>query len=246
LINATAGRIWGDAGKPLAQLELELALAFPNGTRPIVWITPGLNVEAASNPDFKKFLEQLKSGSLLLNGGTENEMEVSTPEVFEMKIDDFLIQLEARLFPAPKTSWNNRWKQPGGSLVYISHKAVDPAQIPLLIDIFRQRKCAVTQLDHSKSEDLQKRHETNLRYCDGMVIAYGSDGLNWAEGLGQEAFILARQMHRPKRLGVFSASAARDADFGFVDEFVLPLRRNPLGSIDGIDQFIASLQEGTV
>jgi hypothetical protein len=243
LINTTAGRIWGDADKPLAQMELEEALADADKPRPIVWMPPGLKLESMSDPGFRSFLQQVKAGSLQLAGDADGIARMRTPEVFELKLDDFLSQLDLRLFPAPRAAaWRDRWKQPGASLVYISHKAVDPNQLPLLIDIFRQRQCAVTQLDHGGTDDVQKRHETNLRFCDGMVIAYGRDGLNWAESLSQEAWILARQQHRPKRLGVFSAAGG---EFGFIDEFVLPLRQNPLGSIDGIDQFVASLQEGT-
>lgn len=240
LINATSGRIWGDAGKPLAQMELETALRVKEQNRPLVWIPPDLKPDAKAAPGWLEFLTKLRAGKLSAETG-----DGRTPEVFEMPFDRFFGQLEARLLPPPANPGRqNRKKQPGATLVYVSYRAIDQAPVSALLEQLRNAKFAVARLDHGvAAADLAQRHETNLRYCDGLVVVYGHEGVGWAEGIALDARSRAHERNRPKKLGVLSGSADPADDFGIVDELVVTIRRSAANGFDGLDDFLAAIDE---
>lgn len=238
LINATAGRIWGDSGMPLAQLELELALQRPDKPRPLVWVPPDLKPEAAVNPAYREFLTQLKAGTFEVRTPA-----VRSPEVFNMPFDRFVTQLESRLFPEPKAVWSEARKSvPGGMLVYISYRAGNRAPVQRLIDRIRRRKYSVAILDHGAANpDLQQRHEANLRYCDGLVVYYGREGAGWAESLTLESRMLLRERRRPRKLGVVPEGDSDD--FGIMDDDVIPIRMRQPDEFEGLDAFLDAIVE---
>jgi hypothetical protein len=238
LINATAGRIWGDAEIPLPQLELELALERPDKPRPLVWLPPDVKPESAGNAAYREFLTQLKAGTFEVRTPA-----VRSPEVFNMPFDRFVTQLESRLFPEPTAVWSEARKSvPGGMLVYISYRAGNRADVQRLIDRIRRRKYAVAILDHgSGNADLQQRHEANLRYCDGLVVYYGREGTGWAESLTLESRMLVRERQRPKKLGVVPETETAE-DFGIIDDDVIPIRVRQPDQFEGLDTFLDAIQ----
>jgi hypothetical protein len=130
-----------------------------------------------------------------------------------------------------------RRHQPNGCLVYVLHRTVDPTDV---VNELRERKYAVTLLDHDKAEQLQRRHEANLRFCDGLMVLYGSNELPWAEYITQEAWMIAQQNRRPKKLGVVSQVPADDR-FGFLDDLVVTMRLAPSGQVIGLEEFVRTL-----
>ena len=238
LINATAGRSWGDAGMPLPQLELELALQRPEKPRPLVWIPPDLKPEAAANPAYREFLTQLKAGTFEVRAPA-----VRSPEVFNMPFDRFVTQLESRLFREPKAVGREaRQTVPGGMLVYVSYRGGNRVPVQRLIDSIRRRKYAVAFLDHGAANpDLSQRHEANLRYCDGLVVYYGPEGTGWAESLTLESRMLVRERHRPKKLGVV-LEAGGGEDFGIIDDDVIPIRMRQPDEFEGLDDFLDAIE----
>jgi hypothetical protein len=237
LISATAGRIWGDAGKPLPQFELELALEGC-GNRPLVWIPPDLPEGLNADPAWHEFLRRLKSGALVTAGGR-------TPEVFEMPFDRFLCQLDSRLFPsAAGVRRDVRRKQPGSVLVYVSYKTTDEVPVTTLIEHLRSRKYAVARLDHGgATADIDQRHQTNLRFCDGLVVSYGPGGLSWAEAIVLKARMQALQVSRPKRLGVLGTRTGTGDEFGLADDLLVSIRLKPSNGFEGLDDFLAAIEE---
>ena len=240
LINETAGRIWGDAGKPLAQLELEESMKRAGKPRPLVWISPEVKPESLPASPYRDFLQLLKAGKFEVR-----DPEVRTPAVFEMPFDRFLGQLETRLFPPIKAVARTvRSQQPGGVLVYISHKSSKPENLPPLIDFFRSRKCSVSHLDHGATgADVEKRHEANLRFCDGLVVLYGHEGVSWAETVALQARLNARQSHHPRKLGVFGEDPEAERQFGLIDDLMIPIRKTGAGEFEGAEDFLVSIGE---
>ena len=69
--------------------------------------------------------------------------------------------------PKPPTAWQAVRKQvPGGTLVYIPHRAADPSR---LRDELRRRNYDLVVLDHGLGKVSERRHQTNLKFCDGLV-----------------------------------------------------------------------------
>jgi hypothetical protein len=151
-----------------------------------------------------------------------------------------LVSSAAVVAQKPPTAWLERRKQqPGGALVYIPHRAADPTALKQ--ELLR-RNCDLTLLHHDSAPSVTKRHETNLRYCDGMVVVYGSDGVDWAESLAQEARIAAHQQGRPASIGVLPG--ASDApEFGMVSDFIVLLEPSGAGGFKHLDDFLSMLAE---
>jgi hypothetical protein len=160
-----------------------------------------------------------------------------------MPFDRFLGQIENRLFPPVKAVWQEvRTKQPGGVLVYISYKNVDRSPLDKLIDCLRSRKCAVAHLDHGTAGvDVQQRHEANLKFCDGLLVLYGRVDLCWAEYITNEARLLARERHRPKKLGVLNEDP-QPQEFGLIDDLVMAVRIEGPNQCEGLDTFLAAIE----
>ena len=142
----------------------------------------------------------------------------------------------------PATAWSEvRDQQPGRNLVYISHRAADPSKLK---EELKQRKYELAVLDHNSNRPIERRHETNLRYCDGMVVMYGGESVDWAESVAHQARMAARDQGRPKGVGVIAAPGG-DPDFGLVSDFVVMLEQNDSGAIAGLDEFLSRLKENS-
>ena len=140
--------------------------------------------------------------------------------------------------PKPPTAWQAvRQQQPGGTLVYIPYRAADPAR---LREELRRRKYDLVVLDHGSDGIIERRHQANLKYCDGVVVVYGENGVEWAEELAQEARLAAREQGRPSGVGVLPATRGR-SDFGLVSDLVVLLEQSEAGAIDRLDEFLAML-----
>jgi hypothetical protein len=151
-----------------------------------------------------------------------------------------LVPASAAPVAKPDTVWRRvRDQQPGRNLVYVSHRAADPARLK---EELRQRHYELAVLDHGSSRPIEARHETNLRYCDGMVVVYNSEGLDWAESVAHQARMSSRDQGRPKGIGVLAAPGS-DSDFGLESELVVRLEQQPNGAIAGLDEFLSRLQE---
>jgi hypothetical protein len=239
LVNETSGRVWGDAGKPLARIELEESLQRTEVPRPLVWMPPGVEPKNARDPGHRVFLEQLRSGTL------PGEGSIRTPELFEVPLDQFLVQLEQRLFPPPKAAWRELKAQRGGALVYVLYNSAGQDRVSKLVGWLREHRYAVSELDHSGDpQTVGKRHEANLRFCDAAVVVYGCEGLDWAEYVAQEGWSLSRQKNRPKRVALLNVCETGTRPFGFQDDLILPLAGTPTGNIEGLPEFLASIEGG--
>lgn len=139
--------------------------------------------------------------------------------------------------PKPPTAWQAVRKQvPGGTLVYIPHRAADPSR---LRDELRRRSYDLVVLDHGVGKVSERRHQTNLKFCDGLVVVYGDGGVEWAEEVAQEARLAAREQGRPAGVGVLAA--AKGSEFGLVSDLVVLLEQSEAGAIERLDDFLAML-----
>jgi hypothetical protein len=111
LINATAGRSWGDAGMPLPQLELELALQRPEKPRPGLF--PDLKPKRYQSC-VSRILSATQTGTFGCG------LRVRSPEVFNMPFDRFVTQSRSRLFREPKAVWRMHGRCQAGCS-YTSH-----------------------------------------------------------------------------------------------------------------------------
>lgn len=138
----------------------------------------------------------------------------------------------------PPTAWQAVRKQvPGGILVYIPHRAADPSR---LREELRRRNYDLVVLDHGRGEVSERRHQTNLKFCDGVVVVYGEEGVDWAEEVAQEARLAAREQGRPAGVGILPATS-RSSDFGLVSDLVVLLEQSEAGAINRLDDFLAML-----
>ena len=139
--------------------------------------------------------------------------------------------------PKPPTAWQEVRKQvPGGTLVYIPHRAADPSR---LREELRRRNYDLVVLDHGRAEVSERRHQTNLKFCDGLVVVYGEGGVEWAEEVAQEARLAAREQGRPAGVGILAAT--KGSEFGLVSDLVVLLEQSEAGAIDRLDDFLAML-----
>jgi len=129
-----------------------------------------------------------------------------------------------------------RKQVPGGTLVYIPHRAADPSR---LRDELRRRNYDLVVLDHGVGKVSERRHQTNLKFCDGLVVVYGDGGVEWAEEVAQEARLAAREQGRPAGVGVLAA--AKGSEFGLVSDLVVLLEQSEAGAIERLDDFLAML-----
>jgi hypothetical protein len=138
----------------------------------------------------------------------------------------------------PPTAWQEVRKQvPGGILVYIPHRAADPSR---LRDELRRRNYDLVVLDHGRGGVSERRHQTNLKFCDGVVVVYGDEGVDWAEEVAQEARLAAREQGRPAGVGVLPATSSA-SDLGLVIDLVVLLEKSEAGAINRLDDFLAML-----
>jgi hypothetical protein len=95
-------------------------------------------------------------------------------------------------------------------------------------------------LDHGSTNVSERRHQANLKYCDGLVVVYGENGVEWAEELAQEARLTAHEQGRPSGVGVLPATRAR-SDFGLESDLVVMLEQSEAGVIEHLEEFLAML-----
>ena len=127
--------------------------------------------------------------------------------------------------PTPPTAWQAVRKQvPGGTLVYIPHRAADPSR---LRDELRRRNYDLVVLDHGLDKVSERRHQTNLEFCDGLVVVYGDGGVEWAEEVAQEARLAARERAGPA--GAAALAATKGSEFGLVSDLVVLLEPSRSG-----------------
>jgi hypothetical protein len=220
---------------PLPYLQLSAALAATTASRPVVWLPLNLDLRAISHPQHREFLQ-----SLLIDRG-----KLRTAEVLQVSFEDLKAELEERLVPKAKSLWLNvRGREHGGLLIYISHLLADERDVQRLKEFFRQQHCAVSTLNHGDaSEQMERRHLTYLKNCDGFVIVCRKEDVEWAEDLALQAWKRAREVERPRKLAVFETPAAGRRQFGFDDDLVIFLKSDEGGQFDGAESFLSALRQ---
>lgn len=235
LINTTAGRIWKDAGRPLAHLELEEALARESAPRPMVWIPAGLKPEDARDAAHRDFLQRLKDGSF--------SQGARTPEIFEMPLDKFLTHLDERLFPRPKSAWREAKAQRGSRVVMVIHEPDAAGPLEDVIKRLRERKLTVYEREDKPGREVVD--ETKLRLCSGLLVVYGCETMARAEDLVLDVWSQAREQDPPRYVGVLNACPTAEATFELHDDLVISLERAQDGGIRNLDIFLSSLGAGS-
>ena len=224
LINATAGRSWGDAEMPLAQMELEQALQRPELERPLRVDSAGVEPEAATDPAYRKFLTHSKPEPSRCGLASARRKCSRCRSIASSPARRPAVRAPAGGLARSATETAGRRCSCTSPIGPATACRVQPHRA------LARRRYAVAHLDHaSQGGDVLERHQANLRFCDGFVVLYGHEAIPWAEHVALEAWMLSRERRRPRRLGMIAEDDEAGAHFGLVDDDrVVPITARPI------------------
>jgi hypothetical protein len=145
-------------------------------------------------------------------------------------------QVEAPATPVAKVApaWRARWKRPA---VYVRFRGVDVDAAEKVAGSLAKRECDVTYLESEKGE---QSLEAYLQRSDAEILYFKCELMDWARLDVLRSRDVAGDHGRPKRLGLLVHGECPDK-FGMMSDFIVPLRLNPSGEIDGLDRLLEGL-----
>jgi hypothetical protein len=226
------GRYYGrrPEGDDRSITQIQLEIAAREGKQRIVWMPPGLKAEEVEQRVQRELIERIHSDS-------DRAGEV---EVMQCGLDELTELVLNRLFAAEQPAPRAAVPEAPAPLIYISCQPEDNAQATALKQTLRNAKFDVV-MDTEATNDSHFR--TNLRFCDGFVLVYGSPPPVWI----QKRALLAREAYR-RRTRPFQAmslfdgppSAKPDPPVDFGDWITMRCRDEP--QPECLERFVDQIQ----
>lgn len=234
LFGAFRGRSLGNSGKPILHRELDEALASRPKFRPIVWMPPEVDLSKLSDKVHREAAEEVVR---LANQGKV--------ELIRSGFSKFYEEMERRLFPAPSPTWKKERAQ-SNLLVYVAYCGNSAAANKTIQDLKAHGCNGTSYLNHCKLENaaatpdatVRQLHDTNLMYCDGMVIVYEPKTLSWALKLAQQTWKAAGSGEGPRVIAAIEAEGT-GAEFGFQTDSLYSVP--PACLVDFVEKLRSSL-----
>jgi hypothetical protein len=211
----------------LPRLQLEWARQHLKGSRPVVWLPKGLDLNKAGE-GHRKFLTSLEDGSV---------------ELLRIDFEDLKSEVQKKVAPkASPLGQTMRIRRKAGPLVYISALDGGNGSLKGLKEKLVEADCGVSCLDLSdETEESRNRHLRNLRTCDGLVVPYTAKTQSRAEDLVLQAYEMMRQFDRPRAIAAVEVLPAAAREFGFVGRSVVVVRNT--NSEARLDEFLEMIDE---
>jgi hypothetical protein len=215
---------------PLPRLQLEAALAANPARRPLVWMARDLEPKDAETDSHREFLQSLlnHTGIELLRTG------------FEDLKDEIQKRVRPKTSPLVKTVRRTR-EDP---IVHIWHQTAQSAPIVPLKQVLKDNNCGISVFPYESMPP--EKLQSKLAFCDGLVVPYTTESKSWAEDVMTEAFQLRRREERPLAFAAVELPPGANGEFNFEHARVVPVRGTATGQFQGIDQFLAKLEEEDV
>jgi hypothetical protein len=227
LFGKLPGRPVPGEGFPTPRLQLQAALAGNPARRPLVWLARDLKLEEVDNEAHKQFLE-----SFLNHNGIE---------LLRMGFEDLKEEIQRRMRPRTSPVMKPVRRVQGDPIVHIWHGIDDVSPLASLKQCLKERNCGISVFPYlSLPKD---KLQSKVAFCDGLIVPYTTETKTWAEDVVTEAFQLHRCDERPTAFAAVELPPPAGTEFNFEHPKVFPVRGTPTGDFQGIDEFLARLEE---
>jgi hypothetical protein len=227
LFGKLPGRPVPGRGLPMPRLQLQTALAGNPARRPLVWLARDLKLEEAETEAHKQLLQ-----SFLNHNGIE---------LLRMGFEDLKDEIQKRMRPRTSPVMKTVRRVQGDPIVHIWHGIDDVTLLASLKQYLKERNCGISVFPYLSLP--QDKLQSKLAFCDGLIVPYTSETKSWAEDVVTEAFQLHRRDERPIAFAPVELAPSSGPEFNFEHPTVFPVHSTPTGDFQGIDEFLARLEE---
>jgi hypothetical protein len=227
LIGKLAGRPVEGGVSSLSRLQLESVLAANPPRRPLVWLAREIKPEDGEPESQQQFL-----ASLLAHNGIE---------LLRMGFEDLKEEIQRRMRPAGNPVLKPSRRRREDPIVDIWHSGQNAPSLDPLRQYLKARSCGFSVFGYAAESS--GRLQARLAICDGLIVSYNEDTKSWAEDVMLEAFQHRRREERPIAFAAVRLAPPSDGEFNFEHPRVVPVRANPNGGFEGMDDFLGRLEE---
>jgi hypothetical protein len=206
---------------------LEAVLAANPPRRPLVWLARDIKPEDGEPESHQQFLK-----SLLAQSGVE---------MLRTGFEDLKEEIQTRMRPARTPTLKSVRRTREDPIVHIWHTIKNPESLVPLRQHLKGKNCGISVFNYAP--EISVRLQAKLAFCDGLIVSYDQDTKSWAEDVMLEAFQFRRREERPIAFAAVRLPPSSDGEFNFEHPRVIPVRGQPNGDFEGMDNFLGRLDE---